>query len=97
MDRIFTFALAVAVCLGTAAFLRAGGHPDAANAMVNSEMATDGAFRDGLYIGRLAAAQGKPPHPLIGRWSREKDRESFLAGYRAGYGSLQRTQHKAEF
>jgi len=96
MDRIFIFALALAVCLATTASLRGGGHPAAANAGVPSEFVTDGAFRDGLYIGRMAAAEGKPQHPLVGRWSSEKDRASFLAGYLAGYGSLPRRQRQGE-
>jgi hypothetical protein len=47
--------------------------------------ATDGAFRDGLYLGKLAAQSGAASHPAIGRWSREQDRSSFVAGYRQGY------------
>lgn len=83
MDKILTVALALAVCFGTTAFLRSENR--SAHAEANSNQATDGAFRDGLFVGRLAAAEGKPSHPLIGRWSTQKDRASFLAGYRAGY------------
>jgi hypothetical protein len=48
-------------------------------------MAANGAFRDGLYLGRLDAGRGRPLHPAVGRWSTEKDRASFAAGYRRGY------------
>jgi hypothetical protein len=51
----------------------------------DAQLASDGAFRDGLYIGKLAAGRGRPQHPLTGRWSTEKDRASFAAGYRRGY------------
>jgi hypothetical protein len=85
MDRIFTFALVLAVSFGTTALLASGGTRASRQQTANAQLATDGAFRDGLYIGRLTAAQGRPSHPLIGRWSNEKDRASFVAGYRRGY------------
>ena len=47
--------------------------------------ATNGSFRDGLYIGRLTAKQGRPNQPPVGRWSNKSDRDSFLAGYRQAY------------
>lgn len=84
MDRLFTFTLAIAVCLGTTAFLR--GNRSAIHEVAdNSQLAGDGAFRDGLYLGRLTAQQGRPARPPIGRWSNTSDRTSFLAGYRRGY------------
>lgn len=84
MERILIFTIAIAVSLGTTAVLassgaRAGLHPS------TEQMATDGAFRDGLYLGRLASEQGEPAHAAIGRWSTAKDRASFAAGYQRGY------------
>jgi len=49
--------------------------------------AADGAFRDGLYLGKLAAEQGQPSSTAIGRWSTERDRSMFAEGYRRGYNS----------
>jgi hypothetical protein len=46
---------------------------------------TDAAFRDGLYQARLDLADGRKPHPAIGRWNSVEARLSFLAGYRSGY------------
>lgn len=86
MDKTFTFALALAVCLGTTAMLANGGRATPQSA--DAQMASDGAFRDGLYVGRLAAENGRPLHPQIGRWSSERDRTSFAAGYRRGYGEI---------
>ena len=86
MDKIVTFALAMAVSLGTTAMLANGGH--ATRQSADGQMATDGAFRDGLYVGRLAAESGRPLHPQIGRWSSERDRTSFAAGYRRGYNDV---------
>ncbi|MFZ0860866.1 MAG: hypothetical protein WCA27_00245 [Candidatus Sulfotelmatobacter sp.] len=88
MDKLFTFALAIAVSLGTTVLL-ANGDP-AARLRQNADwqMAADGAFRDGLYVGRLAAEGGRPLQPQIGRWSSDRDRTSFVAGYRRGYNDV---------
>ena len=50
--------------------------------------ATDGAFRDGLYLGGLAAQRGEEPRIAEGRWSSQSDRASFTAGYQQGYDQL---------
>jgi hypothetical protein len=47
--------------------------------------AGDGAFRDGLYLGKLAAQSHQLQRPAVGRWSSDHDRASFTAGYRLGY------------
>ena len=39
------------------------------------------AYRDGLYVGKLAAQRGEQRPPPVGRWSAQNDREAFLAGY----------------
>jgi hypothetical protein len=56
--------------------------------------ATNGAFRDGLYLGKLAAQGGAEPHVAIGRWTTAEDRASFTAGYQQGYQGyvISRTQ-----
>ena len=51
--------------------------------------AADGAYRDGLYLGQLAAGSGLRSSPAIGRWALEQDREMFTVGYRRGYGAGQ--------
>jgi hypothetical protein len=84
MDKILTFALALAVSLGTTAVL-ANSRPAARQRQRDEQRATDGAFRDGLYVGRLAAESRRPLSPQIGRWSSDRDRSSFVAGYRRGY------------
>jgi len=87
MDKIFTLVLALAVCVGTIGMLanRSGA---AGRHSADAQMAADGAFRDGLFVGRLAAEGGRPLHPQIGRWSSERDRTSFVAGYRRGYNDV---------
>ena len=85
MNKVFTYALAIAVCLGTTALLANSGRAARRNQSADAQFASDGAFRDGLYLGKLAAESGRPLHPLTGRWSSEKDRASFAAGYQRGY------------
>ena len=45
----------------------------------------DGAFRDGLYLGKLTARDGNEQHIASGRWSTVKDRSSFIDGYHRAY------------
>jgi hypothetical protein len=57
---------------------------------VEVQRATDGAFRDGLYLGTLDRAAGRTVTPPIARWSSEQDRASFARGYREGVNQTQR-------
>jgi hypothetical protein len=50
---------------------------------------TNGAFRDGLYLGKLATQRGDEFHISKGRWSTEEDRTSFAEGYRLGFRQSQ--------
>jgi hypothetical protein len=88
MDKLFTYALAIAVSLGTTALLTNNGRAPRQEQSVDASLAVDGAFRDGLYLGRLTAEGGRSLHPPIGRWSNERDRASFVAGYRRGYNDF---------
>jgi hypothetical protein len=60
--------------------------------------ATNAAFRDGLYVGKLDAAQGNVIHPAVGRWSTKEDRTAFSEGYGQTSGSYQaRTTENKQF
>ena len=83
MDKLFTFAVAIAVSLGTTAMLANSSH--APQHRADAQLNSDAAFRDGLYVGRLAMERKQLPRPLVGRWSSEKDRATFMAGYWRGY------------
>jgi hypothetical protein len=85
MRKLSTYALAVAVCLGTTALLANSNRSVAASTSNETRFAADGAFRDGLYLGKLAAEQDQPLRPAVGRWSTDQDRSMFAAGYRRGY------------
>jgi hypothetical protein len=47
--------------------------------------AADAAFRDGLYVGKIAGERGNKPHISAGRWATEPDRTAYAAGYLQGY------------
>jgi hypothetical protein len=53
-----------------------------------SEAAMNAAYRDGLYLGKLAAEQGNEAHVATARWALTKDRESFAAGYQQSYSAV---------
>lgn len=87
MTRFFTYA-AIVIGLSASATLALSPRTENPNTNAGALYATDGAFRDGLYLGKLSAQQGQPPRLAIGRWSTEHDRLLFAAGYRRGYDEV---------
>lgn len=88
-DRIIPIVLACAVSLRSTVQLSNAYHAKPAT-RADRALATDGAYRDGLYVGRLAAERGLAVRPPTGRWSNQADRESFEAGYRRAFQEHQR-------
>ena len=85
MKRLSLFASLIALGMGTASMLH-GDRPGAYfSANDNVAQTTNGAFRDGLYLGRLAAERGVAPRVARGRWATAEDQASFTAGYERGY------------
>ena len=86
MTRLALFASVIVLGMGTAV-LHNSHH---SNLSVNPDIIqnADGAFRDGLFVGKLAAERGVAPHVLSGRWATEADRASFRAGYAQGYAQV---------
>lgn len=84
MKIALTYALAIGF-VGTGALLARRDRAARPVLSGDAQMAGDAAFRDGLYLGKLARTANSPMRPPIGRWSSEKDRASFAAGYRRGY------------
>jgi hypothetical protein len=78
-------AIALFVMAASALTLRNGGMQSPAT---KPELATNAAYRDGLYLGRLATTQGSQPHVSSGRWSSKEDRASFVAGYQDSYDEV---------
>jgi hypothetical protein len=85
MNKVSLFAAMIVLSMGTASVFHAHRQPNFPSANENVSHITDGAFRDGLYLGRLAAENGVAPHVVSGRWATEADRASFTAGYHKGY------------
>ena len=85
MKTISLFALALTLGMGTASMLNTDNQNSNQAVVQNA----DAAFRDGLYLGKLAAQAGAEPHVARGRWATPGDRVLFSAGYQEGYsGSL---------
>jgi hypothetical protein len=85
MQRLLTYVLAMG-CVGTSAMLVQRDVTIRQKKSVDVRLTNDAAYRDGLYLGKLAHAANRRTHPPIGRWSTEKDRASFTAGYQQGFG-----------
>ena len=84
MTRFFS-STAIVIALGVTATLAISPSNTKSNTTAEARLAADGAFRDGLYLGKLAAAGGQQSRLALGRWSTEQDRSQFAAGYRRGY------------
>jgi hypothetical protein len=92
MKTFSLFTLLVAIGVGTA-FMLVGHHRNQfASPNTIAAQSTDGAFRDGMYLGKLAAERGTASHVAIGRWSTAADRLSFTAGYQQGYSEFLASQ-----
>jgi len=89
------YALVIALGLVPMSILSGNRHHNSAAAHGSVTEITGGAFRDGLYLGRLAAEGGSKPHVAVGRWATAEDRSSFTAGYQRGYSQL--LASRAEF
>jgi hypothetical protein len=85
MKRLLVVGLAVG-CMGTSGMVIQGIRASQQSPSIDVQASNDGAFRDGLYLGKLARAANMPMHPPVGRWSTDKDRASFVRGYRQGFG-----------
>ena len=73
MKRLSLYVFAIALTLGIAASLLTGvAARGTQSATSRIYQATNAAFRDGLYVGKLDAAQGNRPHVGSGRWGADK-------------------------
>ena len=85
MQKLLAYVLAMG-CVGTSAMLVQRDATMRQRESVDRQLANDAAFRDGVYLGKLARAANRRMRPPIARWSTEKDRAIFAAGYRQGFG-----------
>ena len=96
MTKLITYALTIAMCMGTTALLAISNRTATASTNSEAHFASDGAFRDGLFLGKRAVELGQSVHPAVGRWSSEQDRAMFLAGYRQGYSQSLSLSHRGK-
>jgi hypothetical protein len=102
MKKLSLCAAALSLCVGTAAMLPSGRF-NTSSSTGESSLGEDilsnqhrsGAFRDGLYLGRLAAERGQPHHVARGRWATADNRALFAAGYEQGYHQVAPTAANA--
>ncbi len=88
MKKLSLFAALLALFAGTAARLHSDPRvtlPGSNSAMLNNKAA----FRDGLYLGRLAAQRGGQMHIAHGRWATAVDRGLFTEGFQHGYHEIE--------
>ena len=88
MNRLSFFSSVVALCVGMLLGFYGSRQHDLPQVNDSASQSTDGAFRDGLYMGKLAAERGAEPHIATGRWVAVQDRNSFSAGYQRGYNEV---------
>jgi hypothetical protein len=89
MKKLSLYVFGIALTLGVAAVLLTGVATSTNHsASAKTNQATNAAFRDGLYVGKLHAAQGNRPHLGSGRWSADLDRRAYIAGYQKGYNQV---------
>jgi hypothetical protein len=84
MLRFGTYLLTMALSFGAGAAV--SNHANSADQHF-AVTATNAAFRDGLYLGKITAKQGGTAHISRGRWSSESDRAAFVQGYLEGFQS----------
>ncbi len=83
MKKMTLSTLALLVMTASAFTLRNGRAAE--SFFGNPAMATNGAFRDGLHLGKLAGQSGDGYRVATARWVNPNDRASFASGYDQGY------------
>ena len=85
MKKLSLFILLAAMAVAASSKPRNLPIPTDLAADAAATQAGNGAFRDGLHLGRFDAKSGRAQHVCVGRWGTDVDRASFQAGYSAGY------------
>lgn len=89
MEKIMACVLVLGFA-GTSGLLLKGTGTKPQVRAISVEMAGDAAYRDGLFLGKLNRDGRQHMLAPVGRWSTEKDRASFVQGYRQGLDSNER-------
>ncbi|HEX6823491.1 MAG TPA: hypothetical protein VF123_15645 [Candidatus Sulfotelmatobacter sp.] len=89
MEKIMACVLVLGFA-GTSSLLLKGTGTKPQVRAISVETAGDAAYRDGLFLGKLNRKERSHMLAPVGRWSTEKDRASFVQGYRQGLDSNER-------
>jgi hypothetical protein len=60
----------------------------------NTDPVVDAATRDGAFEAKIDVQNGRKAHLASGRWSTDRDRALYIAGYRQAYRELTKTSDK---
>ena len=96
MKRLSLYATVLALFAGTAGMLQTSRTNPLPAMHDETGLNNSAAFRDGLYLGRLAAKSGDQGRVAIGRWSAESDRALFKAGFQRGYYEFLASRQSAD-
>ena len=96
MKKISLYTLAIALSVGAAAIVRSALRAPSLNPGASAVEEASGPFRDGLYLGRLAAKSGDEPRITSARWARDEDRAAFREGYEHGFSQVRIEQARAQ-
>jgi hypothetical protein len=67
---------------------RASVKPTGSSTSHSIDLLLTAAYRDGLYVGNLAAQRGEQRLAPVGRWATQIDRDAFLAGYEQSHAEI---------
>lgn len=87
MKRVIGYILALVFGFGAGAMFTSEVSAQAFAPSAAPVPGRDAAYRDGYYLGKRDAEQGRANHVAVGRWSSIEDRAQYRAGYDAGYSS----------
>jgi hypothetical protein len=79
--------MALIVCGGAAQMAKTGMTmtTNTRQGAAGNQRISNAAFRDGSYLGKLAAERGDAPHVAVGRWAGNADRRLFATAYNEAY------------
>jgi len=86
MKKLSVFTIVIALCLGAAAMIQSARLTDGwKSSSIDAPRLISAPYRDGLYVGKLAAQRGGESLISTGRWAADADRASFREGFQQGY------------
>ncbi len=85
MKRIFILVFGIVIGAAGSSVITGARSATFGSRTADVTQATNAAYRDGMFLGKLDSRSGRGRHACVARWSASADRSSFAAGYEAGY------------